>query len=188
MRVTDLLLAALWLVSPALAQDETSDIPDPPAPTPTGVDTFSNVTVYQPDDPSTQVTYARTENLPNNTVLAAWNDPAQSNNSISIYRSTNNGFSWYSYGNAASSESGRKLLQPHLLYVNTTFGGESGTVLLAVNAVDDKSTNIEVYASYDKGESFEFASTVVSGGANGSAKAVGNPFLLLQYVVHFLQG
>lgn len=175
-------LLASWCVLRAAIAQTTTDDTDPPAPTPTGVDSFANVTVYQPDDSATQLTYARTENLPNNTVLAAWNDPSQAADSIAVFRSTNSGFSWYSFGNATSSEPGRKLLQPSLLYVNQSFGGDSGVVLLAVNAVDDKSTNIEVYASYDQGESFELASEVVSAGPVGanSSTAVSNPFLLLQ--------
>lgn len=184
MLFSELLVASACLLGSARAQSST-DSPDPPAPTPTGIDTFANVTVYQPDSPSTRLFYARTESLPNNTVLAAWNDPAQANNTISIYRSKDSGFSWYSFGTATSSEEGRQLLQPHLLYLNSSFNGDSGAVLLAVNAVDAKSTNIEVYASYDQGESFELASQIVSGGpltANGTT-AVSNPFLVQQLVL-----
>ncbi|KAH8722994.1 hypothetical protein GQ44DRAFT_828627 [Phaeosphaeriaceae sp. PMI808] len=155
----------------------TSDIEDPPPPVFTGVDTFANATVYQPDDSSHHLTSPRTENLPNNTVLAVWNDPAQTKDTLSVYRSNNNGFSWYAHGTAMSKVSGRKLLEPHLLFVEGSFSGDTNMTLLAVNAVDAKSTNIELYASSDKGVTFDFVQRVAEGGAVG-AKAVGEPHLL----------
>ncbi|KAH7397387.1 hypothetical protein BKA66DRAFT_408260, partial [Pyrenochaeta sp. MPI-SDFR-AT-0127] len=59
---------------------------------------------------------------------------------------------------------------------------ETNVTLLAVNAVDEKSTNIELYASWDDGATFEFIHRVAEGGpanATTGAKAVGEPFLLL---------
>lgn len=53
--------------------------------------------------------------------------------------------------------------------------------LLAVNAVDAKSTNIELYASTDKGVTFKFVHRIAEGGAVDS-KAVGEPHLLFQCV------
>jgi hypothetical protein len=156
-----------------------ADPEDPPEPIFTGVDTFSNATIYQPDDSSHHLTSPRTENLPNNTVLAVWNDPAQIKSTLQVFQSTNNGFSWYSYGTAKSTVSGRKLLEPHLLFVQGSWGGDTNTTLLAVNAIDSKSTNIEIYASYDQGVTFDFVHRVAEGGAVG-AKAVGEPYLLLQ--------
>lgn len=164
---------------------ETEDPEDPPEPIFTGVDVFANATVYQPDDSTHHLTSPRTENLPNNTILAVWNDPAQLKSTLALYQSNNNGFSWYSYGTAKSTVSGRRLLEPHLLYVEGSWSGETNLTLLAVNAVDAKSTNIEIYASYDKGVTFEFVHRVAEGGAVG-AKAVGEPHLLLQYVLYIL--
>lgn len=145
MRLYELLLGGIWFLSPVLAQDE--EEPEPPPPTPTGIDSFANVTLYQPDDPKIQLTAPRTANLPNDTVLAVWNDPS-SNGSISIYRSTNSGFSWYAHS-TVTSDSKKKLSQPHLLYINETNEGESGTVLLAAVAANDKTTTIELYSSGD---------------------------------------
>jgi hypothetical protein len=159
---------------------------DPPEPIFTGVDAFSNATVYQPDDSSHHLTSPRTENLPNNTILSVWSDTAQSKGTLQVYRSTNNGFSWYPYGTSKSTVAGRKLLEPHLLFINGSWGGDANLTLLAVNAVDTKSTNIELYASYDQGVTFEFVHRVAEGGAVG-AKAVGEPHLLLQYVYDTLR-
>ena len=63
---------------------EETEEPEPPAATPTGVDTFANATIYQPDDTTHHLTSPRTENLPNSTVLAVWNDPAQANGTLAI--------------------------------------------------------------------------------------------------------
>lgn len=161
--------------------EETEEPEDPPEPVFTGVDVFANATVYQPDDSTHHLTSPRTENMPNNTILAVWNDPAQLKSTLSLYQSKNNGFSWFSYGTAKSKVSGRKLLEPHLLFVEGSWSGDTNLTLLAVNAVDAKSTNIEIYASYDKGVTFEFVHRVAEGGAVG-AKSVGEPHLLLQYV------
>ncbi|ORY10113.1 BNR/Asp-box repeat domain protein [Clohesyomyces aquaticus] len=143
------------------------------------IDTFANVTVFEPDAGS-RVSYARTEQLPNGDILATW---SSQNSTMPVYRSTNNGFSWYAFGSAESDTEGRRLLQPHLLYLNETFGDfDAGTVLLAVNAVDNSSTNIQVYASGDSGESWNFVSTVASGGpanTTNGATPVWEPFLML---------
>jgi hypothetical protein len=137
--------------------------------------------MYQPDDAAHHLTSPRTENLPNNTILAVWNDPEQVKNTLQIFRSSNNGFSWYAQGTAKSKVAGRKLLEPHLLFAEGSFNGDTNLTLLAVNAVDEKSTNIELYASSDQGVTFDFVHRVAEGGAVG-AKSVGEPHLILQYV------
>lgn len=198
MHFQELLLTGLLLLRPALAQQngdpptngDPTDAPDPPAPTPTGIDSFANVTVYQPDDSSHPVTFARTENLPNNTVLAVWNEPAEANGALQVYRSSNSGFSWYTQGTVSTKTRGRVLQQPHIAFIpgtgQTDDDGnvDQGVVLVAVNAIDAKSTNIEIYASYDLGQSWEYASQVASGGpvvATGGT-AVANPFLVIKCV------
>ena len=175
MRVYDFLLIGIALLSPVLAQDE--EDPDPPPPAPTGIDSFANVTLYQPDDPNIQLTAPRTANLPNNTVLTVWNEPS-SNGSISIYRSTNSGFSWYAHG-TVTSESRKKLFQPNLLYINGTFNGDTGILLLAAVASNDKTTTIELYTSGDQGKSWEVISEIASGGPlSNITSAVANPSLV----------
>lgn len=147
------------------------------------IDTFTNVTIYDPGS-TAQVSYARTVDLPNNTVLAVWNDYDQPNDTISIYRSTDSGYSWRSFGSVKSDQPGRWLLQPHLVYLSPEFGKDfGGTVVLAVNAVDEKSTNIELYASWDNGETFQFEHRVASGGPDDgkdTSTPVAEPFLLQQ--------
>jgi hypothetical protein len=173
-----LFISLITLLRLSAAQDDEDPEPTPtPTPTPGPVDTFANVTVYQPNSPSTQVTYARTEDLPNNTILSVFSDDSV-NGTISIYQSKDNGFSWYAFGTVTSEAASRRLMQPHLLYTNETFGEfEGGVVLLAVNAVDVNSTNVELYASGDFGESWEHVSNIASG--NEMSK-VGEPFLVVQ--------
>lgn len=173
---------------PTPSQPTPTSLPDPeetepPVPLPTGVDTFSNATIYQPDDASHHLTSPRTENLPNNTILAVWNDPQQTNDTLLIYRSTNDGFSWYAHGTAVSTIAGRRLLEPHLLFVEGSWSGDTNITLLAANAVDDKSTNIELYASWDQGVTFEFVHRIAEGGSISDAvgpKVVGEPYMLIQ--------
>lgn len=176
MRLYEILLVGLFSSSPVLAQDD-----DPPPPVPTGIDVFANVTLYQPDSANTAVTAPRTASLPNNTVLAAWNDPSTAG-SIAIYRSTNSGYSWYQFG-TATSDSGKKLLQPNLLYINGTYGGDTGIVLLAAVATDDYTTAIELYTSGDSGESWDLVSEIATGGPPSNVTtAVANPYLFHKYV------
>jgi hypothetical protein len=176
----DLFIPFIALLRLSAAQDDEDPEPTPtptPTPTPGPIDTFANVTVYQPNSPSTQVTYARTENLPNNTILSVFSDDSVTG-TLSIYQSKDNGFSWYAFGTVTSEVASRRLMQPHLLYTNETFGDfDGGVVLLAVNAMDVNSTNVELYASGDFGETWEYLSSIASG--NETSK-VGEPFLVVQ--------
>jgi hypothetical protein len=167
--------------SSASTPSPTDDPDDPPVPIFTGVDTFDNATLYQPDDATHHLTSPRTENLPNNTVLAVWNDSSQTSGTLQIWQTTNNGFSWYAHGTVTSNSAGRLLLEPHLMFV-PSLGDDTNITLLAINAVDATSTNIELYASTDFGATFDFVNLVAEGGAVGS-KAVGEPHLLVQYVI-----
>jgi hypothetical protein len=199
MRLYELLLTGLLLLRPVVGQSNDDPPPnpsptsdpdpdDPPAPVPTGVDTFANATIYQPDDSSHLVTFPRTENLPNSTVLAVWNEPAKTTGPVLVYQSTNSGFSWYTFGSAAPQTQGRILQQPHLLFINGTGNQDDdgnidvGTVLMVVNAVDSRSTNIEIYTSSDLGATWDWASEVATGGpiVTGNGTAVLSPFLVLK--------
>ena len=148
------------------------------------IDTFANVTIYDPGTASADLNYARTLSLTNNTVLATWSDLNSANGTIPIYKSTNNGFSWFTFGTATSDDTSKQLLQPHLIYVNETFGDyDAGSILLAVNAVNSTSTSIQIYASGDSGESWDFVSTVATGGPANTTTGVtplGEPFLVYQ--------
>ena len=152
----------------------------------TSVDTFANVTIFDPD-PNNRVTYVRTESIPDGSLFATWSNNATENGTIPIYRSTDNGFSWYTAATVTSDETNRRLVQPHLLYINETFGSYTdGVLLLAVNAIDNTSTNIQIYASADSGDTWSLATTVATGGkanTTNGATPVWEPFLMYKYVI-----
>lgn len=147
-----------------------------------GIEPFTNATVYEPSSNGSSVSYARTEEIPGNGLLAAWNDFGAPNSSMLIYRSNDDGRTWKPWGTCKSDKPGRRLVQPHLLYLDEPFGEEEGgVVLLSVNAADNSSTNIEVYASWNEGKDFEFVSRVATGGranTTNGATPVWEPFLM----------
>jgi hypothetical protein len=150
------------------------------------IPTFANATIFNPTSNKTSASYSRTETLPGNLLLATWNDfgGSSANSTLPVYRSLDSGRTWGPWGSVRSNTPGRRLVQPHLLYLEDDFGEEDGGVLLlACNAADNSSTNIEVYASYDEGRTFEFASLVATGGRGNTtngATPIWEPYLLRQ--------
>ncbi|ORY04667.1 hypothetical protein BCR34DRAFT_491366 [Clohesyomyces aquaticus] len=152
------------------------------------VDVFTNVTIYTSPNNTGATSYARTEELPDGSWIATWNSFGDRSNSsilssLPVYRSTDEGHTWGPWGKVGSGIPGRRLVQPHLLVLTEDMGEyEEGTVLLAVNAADNNSTNIEIYASEDLGENWKFATRVAVGGRGNTtngATPVWEPFLLL---------
>jgi hypothetical protein len=144
------------------------------------IDTFTNVTVYDPGT-NAQLINPRTAAV-NNTILAVWDDPESPNGQLDVYRSTDDGYSWRRFSNVTSNQAGRRLIQPHMLYLNSEIGQDyAGTVIMAVNAIDAESTNIEIYTSWDSGETWEFEYRVATGGRPDPTSGdtpVWEPFLL----------
>lgn len=101
-----------------------------------------------------------------------------------IFRSDDGGRSWRQWSNVPDNgESGRMWLQPFLYELPRAFAGlPKGAVLCAANSLDSSSTRIVLYASVDRGLTWQFLSTVAEGGApraqNGYTP-VWEPFLLL---------
>ncbi|KAH8756076.1 BNR/Asp-box repeat domain protein [Diaporthe sp. PMI_573] len=105
-----------------------------------------------------------------------------------IHNSTDYGASWselskaYLDGNA--SLAGGIILQPFLYELSQPFGEyQPGTILLSANRIpaDRSSTNIQLYASTDKGVSWDYVSTVAYGGppnTDNGAPCVWEPFIL----------
>ncbi|KAJ7896129.1 hypothetical protein B0H13DRAFT_1885313 [Mycena leptocephala] len=83
-----------------------------------------------------------------------------------------------------SSLSGGVILQPFLYELSEAYGKyPAGTVMLAGNRIpgDSSSTNIQMYASRDKGYTWEYVSTIVASGppnTNNGAPCVWEPFIL----------
>jgi hypothetical protein len=145
---------------------------------------FANATIFTAPTNKTSASYARTETLPGNLLLATWNDfgASSTNSTLPIYRSLDSGKTWGPWGTVRSNTPGRRLVQPHMLYLDDDFMEEyGGVLLLACNAADNSSTNIELYASYDEGRTFEFTSHIARGGKGNTtngATPVWEPYLL----------
>ncbi|KAM3083288.1 hypothetical protein ACMFMG_003943 [Clarireedia jacksonii] len=151
--------------------------------------TFSNVTIFTPGanwtDPG--VLYARTVELPGNVLLATWENysPEPPLVYFPIFRSTDGGETWHHISNVTDQVNGWGLrYQPFLYYMTERVGKyPAGTILLAGNSIptDLSETQIDVYASLDKGYSWEYVSTVANGGAavpDNGIPAIWEPFLL----------
>jgi hypothetical protein len=101
-----------------------------------------------------------------------------------IFRSDDGGRTWRQWSNVPhNGESGRIWLQPFLYELPRAFAGlPKGAVLCAGNSLDSSSTRIVLYASVDRGLTWQFLSTVAVGGPpsteNGKTP-VWEPFLLL---------
>jgi hypothetical protein len=82
-----------------------------------------------------------------------------------------------------NGDAGRFWLQPYLYELPRAFAGyPKGTVLCAANSLDFSSTKIVLYASVDRGVTWQFLSTVAQGGppiAENGNTPVWEPFLLL---------
>ena len=127
---------------------------------------FDNVTIFTPPRnwTSHRTSYAQTVLLEHggskgDTLLASWSFSPPGRVYAPIYQSQDGGFSWKElskvyFSKAASA--GSIILQVFLYELPQMFGGyPAGTILLTANSIpaDRSSTNIELYASTDKGYS-----------------------------------
>ncbi|KAI7314791.1 glycoside hydrolase family 93 protein [Hortaea werneckii] len=157
-------------------------------------DYFNNVTIFTPpsewEDRSTS--YARTVLLNQDcekepyTLLATWTVGAPDGPYFPIYESQDYGRSWSERSKAyftGGNFTGGTLLQPFLYETSKQFGKyPAGTVLLSGNGIPGNfnSTNIQLYASEDKGYSWEFVSTVNVGtrpNTTNGASPIWEPFI-----------
>ena len=97
-----------------------------------------------------------------------------------LFRSDDNGHTWAKLGPLPVSGF---VLQPFLYELPTAFAGfAAGTILFSCNQIASTSTKIQLYASTDKGVTWQFLSTVATGGkasTTNGATPVWEPFLLL---------
>ncbi|SPN97363.1 related to BNR/Asp-box repeat domain protein [Cephalotrichum gorgonifer] len=134
--------------------------------------TFDNRVIYTPDanftDPG--VLYARTLELSDGTLLATWENysPEPPLVHFPIYRSLDRGASWTEISQVHDEVNGWGLrYQPNLFELPKDVGDfKKGTIIVAGNSIptDLSKTQIDVYASRDKGLTWEFVSHVAAGG------------------------
>jgi hypothetical protein len=151
--------------------------------------TFSRRVVYTPPSNYTdpRVLYARTAQLPNGDLLATWENYSPEPPAVyfPIYRSSDNGYTWKELSRVQDQVNGWGLRYQPFLYVlpEDMAGYAAGTVLLAGSSIpkDLSKTQIELYASTDKGATWKFVSHIAAGGeaepTNGLTP-VWEPFLM----------
>jgi hypothetical protein len=151
--------------------------------------TFSNVTIFVPPSNYTdpQVLYARTVELEGGVLLATWENysPEPPLVYFPIFKSIDGGETWHEISKVTDQVNNWGLRYQPMLYELPAPVGRypAGTVLLAGNSIptDLNYTQIDVYASEDKGYTWHFVSRVASGGAaipNNGIPAIWEPFLM----------
>ncbi|KAL2866217.1 BNR/Asp-box repeat domain protein [Aspergillus lucknowensis] len=156
---------------------------------------FHNVTVFEPPSEwvSHNTSYARTvllehgrRHLEDPVLLSTWSFWPPEGPYLPIYRSINGGRSWSDYSRVYFTHrnyTGGNIWQPFLYELPQRVGEyPQGTILASGNAIpeDASSTNIELYASLDRGFSWEFVSVVATGGppnTTNGATPVWEPFI-----------
>ncbi|PQE08226.1 hypothetical protein CJF32_00011237 [Rutstroemia sp. NJR-2017a WRK4] len=175
-------------------------------PQPPSSPTFQNVTIFEPPStwPSRSGSYARSvllnqnceQGTPTMLATAAYNPP--DGQYLQIFQSKDLGATWVqiskAYFNGNTSLTGGIILQPFLYELSQPFGKyPPGTIMLSGNRIPGSfsSTNIQLYASTDKGHSWEYVSTIVASGppnTNNGAPCVWEPFILShedQFAVYY---
>ncbi|KAE9987900.1 hypothetical protein EG328_001327 [Venturia inaequalis] len=145
-------------------------------------------TIYTP--PSSykipRTLYARTLLTSDKTLLATWEDYGPEPPYFPIYQSRDAGRTWSEIGRVKDQKWGWGLrYQPFLYELPVEYGGyPAGTILAAGSAIpeDLSATQLELYASTDKGRTWNFVSHVARGGRaipNNDETPVWEPFLMM---------
>lgn len=150
--------------------------------------TVDQALLFQPPDNYTdpRTLYARTVELCDGRLLATWENysPEPPPVWFPIYESLDYGQTWDEIARVQDQVYGFGLrYQPFLYELPQAFGDyPAGTVLLSGSAIPTNlsETNIELYASRDKGRSWEFVSHIAHGGVaipNNGETPVWEPYL-----------
>jgi hypothetical protein len=151
--------------------------------------TFAQRVVFTPPDNYTdpRVLYARTAQFKDGTLLATWENysPEPPPVYFPIYKSTDGGYNWKEISRVQDQAQGYGLrYQPFLYILDEAFAGfPKDTVLLAGSSIptDLSSTQIDLYASTDRGVTWKFVSHIAAGGVaipNNGLTPVWEPFLM----------
>lgn len=178
MRLSTLVLGLVSAVSALPSQEKAPE-------------TFSQRVIFNPPsdknwtDP--RVLYARSAQLSDGTLLATWENysPEPPMVYFPIYRSKDGGYTWKELSRVQDTQNGWGLRYQPFLYVlkNDLAGYKKGSVLLAGSSIptDLSKTQLELYASKDKGKSWKFVSHMAAGGEarpNNGLTPVWEPFLM----------
>ncbi|OCL12766.1 glycoside hydrolase family 93 protein [Glonium stellatum] len=155
--------------------------------------TVSNITIFTPPSNYTipRTLYARTLLLNqncehDNVLLATWENYSLELPYFPIFRSTDLGQTWMEFSRVIDQVNGWGLrYQPFLYELPQAIGKfPAGTILLAGNSIpaDLSQTQIDLYASPDKGKTWKFVSHVAHGGRaipNNGETPVWEPFIMM---------
>ncbi|KAF2822516.1 glycoside hydrolase family 93 protein [Ophiobolus disseminans] len=152
-------------------------------------ETFAQRVIFTPPSNYTdpRVLYARSAQLSDGTLLATWENysPEPPKVWFPIYQSKDGGYTWKELSRVQDTQNGWGLrYQPFLYVLKKDFAGyKEGTVLLAGSSIptDLSKTQIDLYASTDKGKSWKFVSHMAAGGEarpNNGLTPVWEPFLM----------
>lgn len=186
MRFLSSLLSAAAFTSAAVAQHTNTS----------SSGTFTNVTIFSPPANYTipRTLYARTLLLDqdcesDSVLLATWENYLPNNDSFPyfpIYQSLDNGLTWSERSKVYDQVNGWGMrYQPFLYELPHAIGNFSaGTILLAGNSIpnDLSKTQIDLYASTDKGFTWSFVSHIALGGEalpDNGLTPVWEPFLMM---------
>jgi hypothetical protein len=155
--------------------------PKPPLPKPRPFGTFGENVIWWPDVNHT-IFYPRITELSDGTILATAgldSSPAV----FPIFSSGDGGASWKWISNMTDQVNGLGMnAQPALAELPWAVGKfPAGTVLASGNSWGRNSTNIDLYASTDKGHTWKFVSNVARG--SGPNTENGNPCIWEPYIL-----
>jgi len=170
-------LLAVALLAPFMA---VLALPSHTEPKPYGF--FVNNTIYQPTG-NQSVFYPRFAELQDGTILATTSLLGVSPGYFPIFESKNGGASWKYISNLTDQVNGWGMsAQPALAELTEPLGNyEAGTILGSGNSWSNNGTRIDLYASTDKGRTWEFVSHVAQGGrpnTTNGANPIWEPYIL----------
>lgn len=160
---------------------------------------FVNNTIYQPIG-NQSVTYPRFTELQDGTILATTSFSGPVPPYFPIFESKDGGASWEHISDLTDQVNGWGMsAQPALAELLEPIGGfDAGTVLAAGNSWSRngtrKGTHIDLYASLDRGRTWQFVSNVAQGGppnTTNGADPIWEPwiqYVLLLCTLTLLQG
>jgi len=152
------------------------------APTPEAFGFFANNPIYE-QKRWERLEYPRYVELQDGSILVTSQMTGDGQGFFPVFKSTDGGATWKWISNIEDQENGWGLgAQPCLLELTDDFGDyEAGTILAAGNSASGSGTHIDLYASTDGAESWDFVSNIAVGGApvpeNGFTP-VWEPYLL----------
>lgn len=151
-------------------------------PTPKPWSFFTNNTIYKTSG-NESITYPRYAALEDGTTLATASLTGHDPSYFPVFESRDGGASWTHISNLTDQVNGWGFsAQPALVELTESLGSfEAGTILGAGNSWSRNGTRIDLYASKDRGRTWEFVSHIAEGGppnTTNGATPVWEPYLL----------